>query len=425
MSFLNTSIAARGISSALLVVASLFSFQTSAKSVITPVGSGDLRDPENPDSTTDGLNYDYYEGTWEALPDFTGLAAMKFGSLVNIDLAPRNRENDFAFRFTGYINAPADGTYTFYLNSDDGSRFDIGTTTVVNNDGMHDAQEASGSIGLKKGKHAITITYFSHLGASVLIASWAGPGIAKQLIPATAFSRMGDPVAAWRLEAERAVLTGPVVLNSSPGYTGGGFADYQVTGDNILWFGVAPTVGLYQLTFRYSLANAATTMRLEINTTVDTLINFPSTESWTKWSIVTFKILLNAGSNTIRLASTSRGDLHLDHLIMGYPGVTNVVVATDDDALPTDEDGSTAALVPYPNPSAGKLFVDWQTPRGGSAEIELINFNGAVMKSEKYGELHQGMNTLEVNAEEVKNGVYWIRVKQGGVRKAASVVIQR
>jgi len=424
MAFLNSPITARCIVSALFAIGSFISFCSSATPVTTPVGASDLRDPENPEATTGGLNYDYYEGTWESLPDFTGLAATKFGSVVNIDLAPRNRENDFAFRFTGYIEVPADGTYTFYSKSDDGSRIDIGTTTVVNNDGMHDAVEGSGTIGLKKGKHSITITYFSHLGASVLITSWAGPGIAKQLIPATSFFRMGDPVAAWRLEAERAVLAGPVVLTTSPGYTGGGYVDYQVTGDNVLWFGVTPKVGLYQLTFRYALANADVKMRLEINTTVDTLLTFPSTGSWNKWSTVTFKILLNTGSNTIRLAATSRGDFHVDHLIMGYPGVTNVIVATDDDA-PSETNGSTIALVPYPNPSSGRLYVDWQTQRAEPVEIELINFNGTIMKSEKYNDLHHGINTLEVNAEEAKNGVYWIRVRNGAVQRAAPVVIQR
>jgi len=424
MSLFNSLIAARCIGNALLVIASLISFHVSAKSVSTYIGPVELRDPENPEDATDGLNYDYYEGVWEALPDFTGLAALKFGSLVNIDLAPRNRQNDFAFRFTGYIKVPADGTYTFYTNSDDGSRLEIGTTTVVNNDGVHDAMEASGTIGLKKGMHAITISYFSHLGASVLIASWEGPGISKQLIPATAFFRMGDPVAAWRLEAERAVLAGPVVLNNNSGYTGSGYVDYQAAGDNVLWLTTTPKVGMYQLTFRYALANAAMDMRLEINTTVDSVINFPSTGSWSKWSTVTFKTILNEASNTIRLVSTSRGDLHIDHLIMGYPGVTNVVVATDDDTVP-GEASSTTTMVPYPNPSSGKLYIDWQTQRAGPVEIELINTNGAIMKSETYRELRQGLNTLEVNAGEVKNGVYWVRLRSGSVKKAASVVIQK
>ena len=423
MAFICTSVAARGIGSILLVVC-LVSFQVSATSVSTSIDPKDYRNPDSPATSVAGLNFDYYEGTWESLPDFTGLAAMKLGSVINIDLAPRNRQNDFAFRFTGFIEAPVDGVYTLYTTSDDGSRLEIGSTTVVDNDGMHDAREASGTIGLKKGKHAITITYFSHLGASVLFASWEGPGIAKQLIPGTAFTRTGDPVAAWRMEAERAILNGPLVLNSAGGYTGSGFADYQVAGDNILWFGTTPKAGFYQLTFRYALAHEAVNMRLEINTSVDSVINFPSTGSWDTWGVVTFKTVLNGGSNTIRLASIGSGDFHLDHLIFGYAGVTTVVVATADDDVAGGEAGA-GTMIPYPNPSAGKVYVDWQTQRGGSVEVELVNVNGQVMKSETFSELHQGSNTLMMDAAEVNNGVYWMRVKHGHVRKAASVVISK
>jgi hypothetical protein len=129
------------------------------------------------------------------------------------------------------------------------------------------------------------------------------------------------------------------------------------------------------------------------------------------------------GSNTIRLIALGRGDIHIDHMIMGYPGVTTVVVANEDDAIAGE--GSTASIVPYPNPSSGRLYVDWQTQRGGQVEIELVNFNGTVMKSETYNGLQQGVNTLAVDAAEVNNGVYLVRVKHGSVKKAASVVIQR
>jgi hypothetical protein len=423
MALLKTPIVARRILSLLLVLFSLTDFQVFATSVTTFNDPAELRDPENPETTTQGLNYDYYEGTWDALPDLTALSAKKLGSVVNIDLAPRTREDNYAFRFTGFIEAPTDGVYTFYSTSDDGSRLQIGSTTVVDNDGIHDAKEVSGAIGLKKGKHAFTLTYFSQLGASVLIASWQGPGIAKQLIPATAFSRTGDPVVSWRLEAERAVLEGPVIQSNTTGYTGSGFVEYKASGDNVLWFITTPKPGIYQLNFRYALADAAMDMQLETNTTVDSVVHFPATLLWTNWSTISFKTVLNGGSNTIRLSAIHSGNIRIDNMVMGEPGMTVVVVGTDDDPAPGEV--SAAAVVPYPNPSSGKLYVDWQTQRGGPVEIELVSFNGMVMKSEKYTELRQGVNTLMVDAGEMNNGVYLVRVKHGRVRKAASVVIQK
>lgn len=151
--------------------------------------TSNLREPENPQGTVAGLNYKYYEGTWTVLPNFASLAQIKGGSVSGFDLSPRNRNDNFGFRFTGYINVPADGNYTFYTNSDDGSNLYIGTTKVVDNDGLHGLQEHSGSIPLKAGKHALRVDYFEATGSENLIVSYAGPGITKQVIPASALFR--------------------------------------------------------------------------------------------------------------------------------------------------------------------------------------------------------------------------------------------
>lgn len=400
-------------------LAGLLVFPQDSKAGVMPAA---LRAADSPDSVTPGLNYDYYEGTWTALPDFTGLAARKLGSVVNVDLGPRVRENNYAFRFTGFIDVPADGVYTFYTTSDDGSRLQIGDAVVVNNDGEHDAKEESGTIGLKAGKHAITITYFSHLGASVLITSYAGPGIAKQLIPAAAFYRTGDPIASWRLEAEYAVLSGPAAGADYGGYTGSGYAVYpHASDDYITWFGTTPQPGIYQLTFRYALAAEAVDMTLEINTAYDTTIHFEPTSSWSSWSVLTFKGVLNEASNTIRLIAAGAGGPHIDHLILGYPGVTTVVVSTGDAVIP-EAGGNT--MIPYPNPSSGSFHIDLQVQDAKPVEIDLVNATGAIVKSETFTGLQQGSNTLTLNTEGMRAGIYWMRVKQGNRQKAASVVIR-
>ena len=157
---------------------------TSTSAAITVVVSP-LRVPENPASTTAGLIYKYYEGTWNMLPDFTILTPIKFGTVSTFDISGRNREEDFGFSFTGFINVPTDGVYTFYTNSDDGSKLFIGTTQVVDNDGPHGAQQRSGVIGLKAGKHAITINYVQGKAEYTLSASYAGPGITQQIIPSS------------------------------------------------------------------------------------------------------------------------------------------------------------------------------------------------------------------------------------------------
>jgi putative heme-binding domain-containing protein len=98
---------------------------------------------------------------------------------------PQKKQNDrFALRFSGILQVPKSGQYTFYTNSDDGSRIYIGTKLLVNNDGLHGMSEKSASIDLPVGPHPIVVTYFDNGGGDGLVVSWSGPGFEKQKISA-------------------------------------------------------------------------------------------------------------------------------------------------------------------------------------------------------------------------------------------------
>ena len=60
---------------------------------------------------------------------------------------------------------------------------------------LHGAIEKSGTIGLKAGKHAISVGYFQQGGGRILTVSYSGPGISKQAVPASALYRIsiGNP----------------------------------------------------------------------------------------------------------------------------------------------------------------------------------------------------------------------------------------
>jgi hypothetical protein len=220
-------------------------------------GTTPLRTPENPTNTVAGVDYRYYEGTWSVLPNFDALAAAKTGTVANFDLTPRNRNDNFGFKYTGYVNVPTDGTYTFYTSSDDGSKLYIGTTEVVNNDGAHASQERSGTIGLRAGKHAISVTFFEATGGEVLTVSYAGPGITKQVIPNTALYRAGGTTTppSGQLLAYEGFSTTTGALHGSNTGTGWGGAwqvqnndvsvpGYNVTGTGSLGYATLSATGL-------------------------------------------------------------------------------------------------------------------------------------------------------------------------------------
>jgi hypothetical protein len=158
--------------------------------VYTIIEPDKLRDPENPTFTSNGLDYQYYEGTWDYLPDFNSLVPVQSGMTNGLSFSVTRRNDNFALQYTGFIDIPADGYYTFYLSSDDGSKLYVGDLNLINNDGLHAQSEASGRIGLKTGKHAITITFFEKQGEEILNLSYEGPGIGRQMVPASKYYRV-------------------------------------------------------------------------------------------------------------------------------------------------------------------------------------------------------------------------------------------
>ncbi|MEM7231648.1 MAG: PQQ-dependent sugar dehydrogenase, partial [Planctomycetota bacterium] len=90
-----------------------------------------FRIPENPTEVSQGINFEQYLGSWSALPDFDSLTPAEVGVRSNFDIAPRLANDDFGFRFIGYLDVPVTDVYTFYTNSDDGSQFFVGTDLVV------------------------------------------------------------------------------------------------------------------------------------------------------------------------------------------------------------------------------------------------------------------------------------------------------
>ena len=145
-------------------------------------------------SIQNGLNYRYYYGYWQSVPEFDFYTPRYQGVHNNINLDVRNRNQFFGVDFNGYLFVPQDGVYTFYLTSDEGSKLWINNQLVVDNDGLHAATELSGSITLESGFHAIEVGYFQLYGANTLSLEYAGPSITRQPLPDSALYA-SDPVA--------------------------------------------------------------------------------------------------------------------------------------------------------------------------------------------------------------------------------------
>ncbi len=114
------------------------------------------------DGLESGLNYAYYTGKWEMMPDFDLIDPVKTGQVDAIDFSMIEDEDYFGVTYEGYIQIPEDDVYTFYSSSDDGSFIFIDGVKIVENDGIHGIVEKMGQIGLEKGFHKFEVCFFDN-----------------------------------------------------------------------------------------------------------------------------------------------------------------------------------------------------------------------------------------------------------------------
>jgi alpha-L-fucosidase len=125
----------------------------------------------NANKTTPGLRYNYYEGKWTLLPNFSALKSIDSGVNKTIELAMKKRNENYGVVFTGYLQVPETGVYQFTLTSDDGSRMIISGNTLLN-DGLHGMEDTMMDVALSKGLHPIEIQFFQNVGGDGLELKW-------------------------------------------------------------------------------------------------------------------------------------------------------------------------------------------------------------------------------------------------------------
>ncbi|MBC7903515.1 MAG: PQQ-dependent sugar dehydrogenase [Gemmatimonadaceae bacterium] len=102
--------------------------------------------------------------------------------------------DNFSVRWTGQVQAPVTGNYTFSTNSDDGVRLYVNDTLRINNWTDHGATiDNSGSVFLNAGQlYNIKMEFYESTAGATAQLLWAYPGQAQQVIPAARFFRSGN-----------------------------------------------------------------------------------------------------------------------------------------------------------------------------------------------------------------------------------------
>jgi hypothetical protein len=133
-----------------------------------------------------GLSATYFDNE-----NLTGTTRSRVDASVNFDWgasAPISGmgADTFSTRWTGQVEAPGTGAYTFYTQSDDGVRLWVDGKQLVNNWTVHASREDKGVVSLVAGrKYDIKLEYFDRSYGAVMKLQWSGPGVSKQVVPQT------------------------------------------------------------------------------------------------------------------------------------------------------------------------------------------------------------------------------------------------
>jgi len=122
----------------------------------------------DPATLAPGLTYGYYERSVRRAAALAQWVPTARDTVATVGLRGTERAEQFGARLTGFLRVPADGVYEFALLSDDGSVLQVAGQTVVDHDGPHSANTATGAIALAAGLHPFELLYFQGDGDHAL-----------------------------------------------------------------------------------------------------------------------------------------------------------------------------------------------------------------------------------------------------------------
>src|SRR5262249_42352192 len=125
------------------------------------------------------------------------------------NLNARTRNDAFGFVFEGTLIVPEAGRYTFFLDSDDGSRLTVDGKKVIEYDGLHRlGTEQQATVELRHGRLPIKLEYFHTSEKLGLSVAWSGPGFARRSLSSSGVVPLSGRDLGQLLQAEGARLLG-------------------------------------------------------------------------------------------------------------------------------------------------------------------------------------------------------------------------
>lgn len=109
------------------------------------------------------LSYDYYNDSLEQIPSFDTLEVAESGTADSLSGSIINKEDRYALRYMGTLEAPNSGTYLFRVQNAGMVRILIDDKVIFDQDRFYRMHEIeSSTVELESGQHDFTLEYIDH-----------------------------------------------------------------------------------------------------------------------------------------------------------------------------------------------------------------------------------------------------------------------
>jgi hypothetical protein len=136
--------------------------------------------------TEPGLAYAFYNASFTSTAGMDKAKPTSKGVAKEISVAvDGGKDKHYGLIFSGLLDIPADGVYSFGLDSDDGSVFLLDGKKIIDIDGFRGlGHESTTGVGLAKGLHRLEVRYFQAAGGKGVTLRMGDPGGSLGAIPA-------------------------------------------------------------------------------------------------------------------------------------------------------------------------------------------------------------------------------------------------
>ncbi len=414
--------------------------------------------PVTTPGTGTGLTGNYFNGM-----NFETLKYSRTDANINFDWGtgtPNASVNadQFSVRWTGQVQPKYTGTYTFYLNSDNGRRLWINNQLIIDQWADNWGTEYTGTIALTAGqKYEIKLEYFENNGGANCKLEWSSFLQSREVIPQSQLYVNPLPTVTITAPTNNAGFTAPATINiqATAADAGGSIAKIDFY-NGTTWIGTSTTAP-YSFTWTnvssgtYTLTSLATDNRggvtlsdpviVKVNQAPTILITSPTNNAtYVAPATINFtasasdadgnitKVEYYNGTTLIGTATVSPYTISW----INAPAATYTITAkaTDnlnavttstaitiivDASLPTglDEADANGEIVLFPNPVSHELNIQ-STLDLSKASFQLVDVLGKVVL--------QGQFNPTLNLSTIEAGVYSLIILEGNSRIVKKII---